>query len=78
MTSQFRVFLTAPNAECISIMQHRRQGAITPGMILLSVNVKSDYALSSTEGGGGPEREGGIERERGWLEERFREKEGLR
>jgi len=68
VTSQFRVFLTAPNAECISIMQHRRQGAITPGMILLSVNVKSDYALSSTEGGGGPEREGGIEREReaGW------------
>jgi len=45
-------------------------------MILLSVNVKSDYPPCSQLGRG--RRARGRQRRRGWLEERFRGWEGLR
>lgn len=61
---QSGVFLTAPNAPevtlalYISIMQRQWRGVITPGMILLSVNGKSDYPPRSGLGGREEGREG--------------------
>lgn len=48
---RWRIFLTPNAPECVGITQ--QQSDYGPGMILLSVNVKSDYPLRSQGGGGG-------------------------
>lgn len=62
-------------ALCISKLQHQWQPVITPEMILLGLNVKSDYPLCSQLGTGRRARDG---EKIGWLGERFRQEGGVK